>query len=173
MPTRRILIVLILLLLGSALFLRFSSETNATASGPPATATTGQMPDAGKSPETSGISSTTKVRERETKKQHGIDEMFAGLRATMPGLTTFPEQTLQERILAINSLLKKADIKLRLGMDEVLYPSPHLLEKNVPAFALENATLNDILLQAESALKMSHYLNQDHGAILLYEGSGG
>ena len=172
MPTRRTLIVLILLLVGAALFLHFGSQPTTPASGDPTSDTRGQMPGSGKSPDSSD-SCTTKLREREPKKDHGIDEMFAGLREILPGSTEFPEQSLQDRILAINALLKKAGIKPRVDMDEVLYPSPHLLEKNVPAFSQENATLNHILLQAESALKMSHYLNQGEGTVLLNEGSGG
>ena len=169
MPTRRILIVFILLLAGALLLLRFGSETK---SPDQATEASGERRTASGLPESNNILSEAKLREREPKKELGIDEMFAGLNVVLPGLTEFPEQTLQERILVINALLKKRGIKHRLGMDQVIYPSPHLLEKNVPAFSQENATLRDILHQAEIALGMSYYLSQD-GSVLLNEGSGG
>ncbi|RYD47338.1 MAG: hypothetical protein EOP83_28180 [Verrucomicrobiaceae bacterium] len=172
MTTRRTLVVLMLLLVSAVIFLRFRSETNIQGIGDQAKGANGQAAGASGAPATKSILSEAKLREREPKKELGIDEMFAGLKVVLPGLTEFPEKTLQERMLATNALLKKTGIKLRLGMDETLHPSPHLLEKNVPAFSQQNATLGDILLQAESALKMSHYLSQD-GSVLLNEGSGG
>lgn len=170
MPTRRILIVFILLLVGIVIFFRFGSETERA--GDQAKEVSGEPRTVSGPTESNKITSEAKLREREPKKELSIDEMFGGLNTVLPGLTEFPEQTLQERILVINALLKKSGIKHRLGMDQVIYPSPHLLEKNVPAFSQENATLRDILHQAETALGMSYYLSQD-GSVLLNEGSGG
>ncbi|MEK7953961.1 hypothetical protein [Luteolibacter soli] len=165
---------ILLFVVGLALFLRSVFLQHGVAEvGMPASGASEAHSDEGKTSSTEAVRLKGKLHEREPKKEHGIDEMFAGLREILPGQTEFPEQTLQERILAINALLKKRDIKLRLGMDEVLYPSPHLLDKNVPAFSQEATTLNHILFQAESSLKMTHYLSQDEGAVLLMEGSGG
>lgn len=172
MPIRRILIAFILLLFGAALFLRFDSETRTSGAANQVKGANGEPANTSGPPESDGILSESKLRDREPKKELGIDEMFAGLSVVLPGLTKFPEQTLQERILMINALLKRNGIKHRLGMDQVIYPSPHLLEKNVPAFSQKNATLRDILHQAEIALGMSYYLSQD-GSVLLNEGSGG
>ena len=97
--------------------------------------------------------------------------MLDDLKRTLPGLTVFPEQTLNERILAANSQLKKAGISLRFGVDEELYPSQGLLEMRVPAFSQEDATVNDILQNAHKALNQ-HYMLSD-GRVLFQEGSGG
>ena len=172
MPTRRIVIVFILLLVSAAVFLRFGSEPETSGNGDQAKGASGEPANVSEPAESNATLSESKLHGREPKKELGIDEMFAGLSVVLPGLTEFPEQTLQERILVINALLKKSGIKHRLGMDQVIYPSPHLLEKNVPAFSQENATLRDMLHQAEIALGMSYYLSQD-GSVLLNEGSGG
>ncbi len=95
------------------------------------------------------------------------------MRVTLPGVTDFPEQTLQERILATNALLKKAGIVLRFGIDEESYPSQSLLEMTVPAFLQENATPNDILHHAHKALKKHYFLSEGDGAVLFQDASGG
>ena len=107
------------------------------------------------------------------KKAPDVDEMIAALNAPLPGLTKFPEQTLQERILATNLSLKKAGNFVRFGVDEKMYPSQILLERTLPGFSQENATPNDIIRHAQITLKQHHFLDLDGGRVLFQEGSGG
>lgn len=102
-----------------------------------------------------------------------VDEMLAAMKSPLPGLTTFPEQTLQERLLATNFSLKKVGNVVRFGVDEEIYPSQILLETTLPAFSQENATPNDILRHAQRTLKQHHFLDLERGRILIQEGSGG
>ncbi|MBK1884033.1 hypothetical protein JIN85_16560 [Luteolibacter pohnpeiensis] len=107
------------------------------------------------------------------KRTVGVDEMLAALNTPLPGLTEFPEQTLQERILATNASLKKAGNFVRFNVDEKMYPSQILLEKTLPAFSQEGATPNDIIHHAQRTLKQHHVLDSDGGRVLFQEGSGG
>jgi hypothetical protein len=168
MPNRRILL---LLLVGAAVFLRFRSENGAPETGNPISEASGARGKNGEPTSAKDVPLIGKVREREPEKEHDLDETNAALNTTLPGLTEFPEQTLQERILATNALLKKAGIRLRFGVDEVLYPSQNLLEMKVPAFSQENATPNDILQHSVKAMN-KHYMYTD-GAVLFQDGSGG
>jgi hypothetical protein len=99
--------------------------------------------------------------------------MYAALNAPLPGLTKFPEQTLQERILLTNLSLKKAGNCVRFGVDEKMHPSEILLERTLPAFSQENATPNDIIRHAQRTLKQHYWLNLEEGKVLFQEGSGG
>ena len=171
MPLRRILLVLIVLLVGVAVFLRFRPESGIPETGSPVPGSSEAQGKNSKPASAMDVPLANKVREREPEKEHDLDETFAALNTTLPGLTEFPEQTLQERILATNALLKNAGIRLRFGVDEVLYPSQNLLEMTVPAFSQENATPNDILQHSVKAMN-KHYLYSD-GAVLFQDGSGG
>jgi hypothetical protein len=116
---------------------------------------------------------STKTRGRDTDKSLEVDEMIAALNSPLPGLTKFPEQTLQERILASNSSLRKAGNVVRFGIDEKMHPSQILLERTLPAFSQEDATPNDILRHAQRTLKQHHVLDLGKGRVLFQEGSGG
>ena len=106
------------------------------------------------------------------KKGLEIDEISAAFNVPLPGLTKFPEQTLQERILATNFSLKKAGNVVRFGVDEELYPSQILLERTLPAFSQENATPNDIIRDVQRTLKQNYFPDL-RGRVLFQEGSGG
>lgn len=116
---------------------------------------------------------SARTRERDKDKSTAVDEMIAALNSPLPGLTKFPEQTLQERILAANASLKKAGNVVRFDVDEEMHPSQILLERTLPAFSQENATPNDILRDAQRTLKQHHLLDEDRGRVLFQEGSGG
>jgi hypothetical protein len=115
----------------------------------------------------------TRTRERNTEKPLEVDEMLAALNSPLPGLTSFPEQTLQERILATNASLRKAGNVVRFGVDEKMHPSQILLERTLPAFSQVNATPNDILRNAQRTLNQNSLLDLDRGRVLFQEGSGG
>ena len=114
-----------------------------------------------------------RTRERDKDKSIAVDEMIAALNSPLPGLTKFPEQTLQERILATNASLKRAGSFVRFGIDEKMHPSQILLETTLPAFSQEKATPNDIIRHAQRTLKQHHFLDLDRGRVLFQEGSGG
>ena len=113
------------------------------------------------------------TRKRAKDKPIEVDEMIAALNSPLPGLTKFPEQTLQERILAANASLKKTGSFLRFGVDEKMYPSQILLERTLPAFSQENATPNDIIHHAQITMKQHHLLELGEGKVLFQVGGGG
>ncbi|MCW1923433.1 hypothetical protein OKA05_12785 [Luteolibacter arcticus] len=172
MSFRRVWIVL--LVTGLVVFLcsRFVknsiTETSKSASG-----TTGAHDEKGKPHSAEEVSSSHKVREREPEKRPGISDMLASFNTPLPGLIEFPQQTLQERILATNALLKKTGIALRFGVDEEQDPSQSLLELQVPALLLENATPRLILLHDVNALKKDFFFNEEEGEVLFRENFGG
>ncbi len=172
MSKRRIVIIVILLVGGLGL-LRFMSEPQFHRTLEPSPEASGGQGGAGRSSDAHGASLRTKTRERKIKKALEVDEMSAALNAPLPGLTEFPEQTLQDRILATNFSLKKAGNVVRFGVDEEMYPSQILLERTLPAFSQENATPNDIIRHAQRTLKQHHFLDLDGGRVLFQEGSGG
>jgi hypothetical protein len=171
MTIRRFWLCLVLLLVGLAIFLCVRSECRVQKSGDPVAGAGGREGEHGTSAAIKDVPSSRKVRERRPENEQGIDETFAALKATLPGLTEFPEQTLQERILATNAMLKKAGIRLRFGVDEELYPSQNLLDLKVPAFSQENATPNDILQHSHKAMNKGYLLSD--GTVLFQDGSGG
>lgn len=171
MSIRRIAILLVLAGLFLVLRFRLGGVDPAKDNAAAGTGERVVLIKAGESTEAESTSTNAKSREREPEEKLDVDETLAALKATLPGLTKFPEQTLQERILATNALLKKAGIALRFGVDEKLYPSENLLEMPVPAFSQENATPNDILLNSHRALGKHYFLSE--GAVLFQDASGG
>ena len=121
--------------------------------------------------QTHSATAESKTHDRSPEEEHDYGETLLTLRTIIPGRTEFPEQTLQERILEINAMLKKHDIALRFGVDEILYPSSHLLELKVPAFSKENASPRDILQQDVKAMDKSYFISGDK--VLYQDGSGG
>lgn len=115
----------------------------------------------------------TKIREREKNKALEFDEMYAALKKPLPGLTEFPEQTLQERIISANISLKNSSNFIRFGIDEKMHPSQILLDRILPAFSQENATPQDIIRHAQSTLKQHYFYDMEEGKVLFQEGSGG
>lgn len=86
--------------------------------------------EAQRSSDVPDASRASKTRQREMKKALELDEMLSALKTPVPGWTHFPEQTVEERVLATNVSLKKAGNPVRLGIDEKLFPSEILLEKS-------------------------------------------
>lgn len=171
MPTRYLPLLLFGLaavVIGIVLFL--------TRQNPPATSHDLVSPQSGTTTHTNPGPAThgsPRTRERDKDPSIAVDEMITALNSPLPGLTKFPEQTLQERILATNASLKRAGSFVRFGVDEKMHPSQILLERTLPAFSQENATPNDILRHAQRTLKQHHLLDLDRGRILFQEGSGG
>lgn len=122
-------------------------------------------------PETHSTTAKSKTGSRPPKEEPDFGKTLNTLQTVIPGLTELPEQTLQERILATNSLLKKHGIALRFGVDEILYPSNHLLDLKVPAFSKENARPCDILRQDVKAMDKHYFISGDK--VLYQDGSGG
>jgi hypothetical protein len=171
MPTRSralLLIGLVAALIGIMLFLNRPNPSGVSQdflSPQGGTTTHAQLEQATKE--------SPRIRKRDEDKSIAVDEMIAALNSPLPGLTKFPEQTLQERILATNASLKRAGSFVRLGVDEKMYPSQILLETTLPAFSQEKATPNDIIRHAQLTLKQHHFLDLDRGRVLFQEGSGG
>ncbi len=172
MSKRGTIVIVILLVVGLSL-LRLISESQFHRTVEPSPGVSRDQGGASRSPEAQNASLGTKTREREKKKALEVDEMYAALNAPLPGLTKFPEQTLQERILLTNLSLKKAGNCVRFGVDEKMHPSEILLERTLPAFSQENATPNDIIRHAQRTLKQHYWLNLEEGKVLFQEGSGG
>jgi hypothetical protein len=170
---KRRTVTLLLLLGGCLVLIRFMSESQSHRVGELSHEARRVNGEAQRSSDVPDASLGTKTRQREMKKALEFDEMFAALKTPVPGWTHFPEQTLEERILATNFSLKKAGNPVRLGIDEKLYPSQNLLEKILPAFSQENATPNDIIRHAQQTLKQHHYFDTEGGRVLFQEGGGG
>lgn len=171
MPTRSgalLLIGLVAALIGIMLFL--NRPNTSAASHDSLSHQSGTTTHTNSEPATHGSSRT---RERDKDESIAVDEMIAALNSPLPGVTRYPEQTLQERILATNAALKRAGSFVRFGVDEKMHPSQILLERTLPAFSQENATPNDILRHAQGTLKQHDLLDLDRGRILFQEGSGG
>lgn len=171
MPTRSRALLFIGLpaaLIGILLFL--------TRQKPPATSHDLLSPQGGTTTHThleSATHGSPRTRKRDEDESIAVDEMIAALNSPLPGLTKFPEQTLQERILAANASLKKTGSFVRFGVDEKMYPSQILLERTLPAFSQENATPNDIIHHAQITLKQHHRLESGEGKVLFQVGGGG
>jgi cytoskeletal protein RodZ len=171
MPTRSLALLLVGLAAVLIVIVLSLSRQN-----PPATSPDSLSPQSGTTTHTNSEPAThgsLRSRERDKDQSIAVDEMIAALNSPLPGLTKFPEQTLQERILAANASLKKAGNVVRFDVDEKMHPSQILLERTLPAFSQENATPNDILRDAQRTLKQHHLLDEDRGRVLFQEGSGG
>jgi hypothetical protein len=118
-----------------------------------------------------GSAGSTKTSSRLPMEEPDYGKTLETLRTVIPGHTDLPEQSLRERILAINAMLKKHDIALRFGVDEILYPSDHLLELNVPAFSKDNASPRDILRHDVNAMDKHYFISGNK--VLYQDGSGG
>lgn len=172
MPTRSralLLLGLVAALIGLVLFLNRQNPSDGTddslsKQGAATDNTTSE-------PATHGISAQTKTRLRSPKEEPDFGKTLATLRTVIPGLTEFPEQTLGDRIRDTNALLKKHDIALRFGIDEILYPSNHLLDLRLPAFSRQNASPRDILRHDVSAMDKHYFISGDK--VLYQDGSGG
>lgn len=172
MPTRSLALLLLGLvaaLIGVVLFLtrQNPSETSDDSLSPQSGATT----HASSEPATHENTARSKTRLRLPQEEPDFGATFENLQVIIPGLTEFPEQTLQERILATNALLKKQGIALRFDVDEILYPSNHLLELKVPAFSRKNARPLDILKHDVSAMDKHYFISGDK--VLYQDASGG
>ena len=165
--------ILVILLVGGLGLLRFMSEPQFHGTIEPSPGASRDQGGAPRPPDAESAFLGAKTRERGVKKPHEVDEMLTALNAPLPGLTKFPEQTLQERLLSANLSLKKAGNFVRFDVDEKMHPSQILLERTLPAFSQENATPNDIIRHAQITLKQHHFLDLDAGRVLFQEGSGG
>ncbi len=172
MPTRSralLLFGLAAALIIIVLFLRW--EDSSLAADSPASHGNEVRAEASATPEVNSTTAKSKTRDRPAEEEPDFGETFDTMRVVIPGLIEFPEQTLQERILAINALLKKHDIALRFGVDEILYPSNHLLDLKVPAFSKDNARPCDILRHDVNAMDKHYFISGDK--VLYQDGSGG
>jgi hypothetical protein len=163
------IIAILAILTAILLFLKQQDLTIAADS--PAPRGNSPRPEDSPTPEAPSTTTESKTRNRPPEEEPDFGETLQTLRTIIPGLIEFPEQTLQERILAINAMLKKHDIALRFDVDEILYPSSHLLELKVPAFSKENASPRDILQQDVKAMDKSYFISGDK--VLYQDGSGG
>jgi hypothetical protein len=172
MPTKHRAILffgLFAALIGFPLFLK--QPNPAEASDDPVPARSGSSNNTSSKQAIDGSAGRTKASSRLPMEEPDYGETLQTLRTVIPGLTDLPEQTLRERILAINAMLKKHDLALRFGVDEILYPSNHLLELKVPAFSKENASPRDILRHDVNAID-KHYFISGY-KVLFQDGSGG
>ncbi|WP_367874083.1 hypothetical protein [Luteolibacter sp. Populi] len=93
----------------------------------------------------------------------------------LPTPVDYPEQTVRERITAINSSLKKAGIPagaLRIQINESYENKEVVLDWKVPAFSAESATPREILTHCCDAVHVRYYVRPDKPGVAIISPAG-